>query len=232
MRLNYPNKYSWKDCEICCETYPTEDFPWVGHEVCLDCIKKHIRVQVAVRGRTTVNCPTCETPIEYADIKTLAEPEVFEKYDPWLLLPDVLRFDELLLQRALQKKENFRWCTNSKCTNGHLVGRPFKISGIPALGKRASFVCAACGFSSCYTCQSPAHETKSCRRAKREMDSKSDNAASRKWLAKNTKTCRSCGRYCQKIEGCDHIICSAGKGGCGAEWCWRCGKEYMTCHHD
>lgn len=146
-----------------------------------------------------------------------------------ILVSDAVRFDQLLLQRTLQKKENFRWCTNSKCTNGHLVGRPFKIWAIPGLGKRESFICAVCGFSSCYQCQSPAHESKSCKKAKQVKERSRDNAASRKWLAKNTKTCWSCGRYCEKIQGCDHIVCPDGIGGCGAEWCWRCGKQYRTC---
>lgn len=38
---------------------------------------------------------------------------------------------------------------------------------------------------------------------------------------KMAKRCPKCGMATQKDEGCNKMAC----GGCGAYWCWRCGKE-------
>ena len=38
---------------------------------------------------------------------------------------------------------------------------------------------------------------------------------------KTAKKCPRCGQATEKAEGCNKIMC----GGCGAYWCWKCGKE-------
>lgn len=37
------------------------------------------------------------------------------------------------------------------------------------------------------------------------------------------KACPGCGTMTEKVSGCDHITCTVG--GCGAHWCFYCGKE-------
>lgn len=45
------------------------------------------------------------------------------------------------------------------------------------------------------------------------------------WLKAYTKPC-FCGRWIQKMDGCDHVKCPTRPIGCGGEWCWMCGAKY------
>jgi hypothetical protein len=95
--------------------------------------------------------------------------------------------------------------------------------------KSSHYCCATCGFKSCFNCRSPAHENITCAEYKRKRIKRehiNEERASKQWLGVNAKIC-SCGRYCEKISGCDHIICDLRIGGCGAEWCWSCGAQYQ-----
>merc|ERR1712227_630860 len=40
------------------------------------------------------------------------------------------------------------------------------------------------------------------------------------------RRCIRCGHGIEKNGGCDHITCRKEVGGCGAEFCWRCGADY------
>jgi len=41
------------------------------------------------------------------------------------------------------------------------------------------------------------------------------------------KPCPHCGRLIERNQGCNHMTC---RGGCGKEWCWMCGQDWMSIH--
>jgi len=49
-----------------------------------------------------------------------------------------------------------------------------------------------------------------------------------KWAKSNgVKYCPNCKRKVQKTIGCDHMTCTK----CKYEWCWLCGRNYISGHH-
>ena len=42
------------------------------------------------------------------------------------------------------------------------------------------------------------------------------------WMKENTKNCPRCGLNIEKNQGCNHMTCRRGLGGCGHEFCWVC----------
>jgi hypothetical protein len=64
-----------------------------------------------------------------------------------------------------------------------------------------------------------------------------DDCRAKKSEVRKIRNCPSCGTPTEKAGGCDHIQCTVT--GCGAHWCWFCGKEsderriyeHMTTEH-
>ena len=142
------------------------------------------------------------------------------------------RFDELLTTRAFETDPDFRWCPNPSCSAGQFIQegciRLVHIT-LNTLAKISFYTCIACGHKSCFECRGPSHLGLTCVQYKSTLARRgltNEESASIKWLNANTRTCYSCGRYCEKISGCDHMTCTPGIGGCGAEWCWTCGAKY------
>ena len=88
------------------------------------------------------------------------------------------------------------------------------------------FTCAKCEAKSCYSCRLPAHPTYTCAQhaAIRHKGESSADVKTRKYIAKRTMKCFSCGVHVQKTGGCDHITCKV----CKSNWCWRCGADYKV----
>jgi hypothetical protein len=89
------------------------------------------------------------------------------------------------------------------------------------------FVCATCQFKSCFACRTPAHQPLTCTENMTALRNHlfAADEASGEWLKAYTKPCY-CGRWIQKMDGCDHVKCPARPIGCGDEWCWMCGAKY------
>ena len=46
------------------------------------------------------------------------------------------------------------------------------------------------------------------------------------WLDENSRRCPGCATAIEKQEGCDQMTCAKVAGGCGHEFCWKCGADY------
>ena len=44
--------------------------------------------------------------------------------------------------------------------------------------------------------------------------------------AGNLQICPGCSRRAHRLDGCNHMTCSTGEGGCGVHYCYPCGKAY------
>lgn len=173
--------------------------------VCAGCIATHIETQVNDKGETlTVSCPDCLFALTFEDIARCASKCVFERYDT------------LLLRRALQALEDFRWCKNAECGSGqiHEGGHDAPIMR-----------CGGCKQLSCFTHDLPWHHGKTCQEMDVTLARNANDAASKAYIESKTKPCPKCRESIEKEGGCDHMTCRP-PGGCGYEFCWRCLADY------
>ncbi|KNC77582.1 hypothetical protein SARC_09957 [Sphaeroforma arctica JP610] len=91
-------------------------------------------------------------------------------------------------------------------------------------------VCHECGFELCFTHDVPWHQDLTCE----QYDAnRSPSRATKKYLRRNTKQCPGCTFHIEKIDGCNHMICSE----CQCNFCWSCsgqeGRHTSACedHH-
>ncbi|EEA19945.1 RING finger protein, putative [Talaromyces marneffei ATCC 18224] len=134
-------------CNICVEDFSnTVTRPaWISiacaHEpsVCNICISKSIKSDLETRIWDQIRCPECQTLLIYDDIKRLADPETFERYE------------RLSFRSAVGSDENFIWC--QQCDFGQLHEK----------GASEPIVrCLNCGFRSCYLHAGPWHSGLTC----------------------------------------------------------------------
>merc|ERR550514_1353158 len=55
-----------------------------------------------------------------------------------------------------------------------------------------------------------------------------NQVANEEYKRRNTKPCPRCQSPIEKNDGCDHMTCRRGAGGCGHEFCWLCLADYAT----
>jgi len=93
--------------------------------------------------------------------------------------------------------------------------------------KSSHFICHSCKFKSCLKCCRQFHPGRDCLQNLESLRHQrfAVDEPSKSWLNSHAKPC-SCGRWIQKLDGCDHVKCPPRPVGCGEEWCWRCGAKY------
>lgn len=213
-----------RECSICAESLAEAEFQFGGVEqavtagcthartVCRSCLSRTIGMEVNGKGNSTrILCPhdVCDQELAYEDVKR----EACEK--------DFLRYDELLLRSVLQQEPSFRWCSGQRCGNGQLV------EGLQDEGRNMNMTCRECQAKTCCWHRCPWHSGRSC--AQYDQDAKaSDEVALLQYLEREgTVRCPKCHHAIQKVDGCDHMVCRREASGCGAEFCWRCGADYL-----
>jgi hypothetical protein len=203
-----PDDASLKECGICrCNAVLiTASFTCThGDLFCARCLQQHIEAEVNSKGTLEVSCPDCRCLLEYNDVQRLASRDTFATYD------------RLLLRRKLQSLPDFRFCKAADCGAGqeHATGDDQPI-----------MTCAACHTKSCYTHDVPWHDELTC--AQFDLKQANEEAeANRAFFQSKTKPCPECNVKIEKNDGCDHMTCRRGVGGCGHEFCWRCLAAYL-----
>src|SRR5205823_3156526 len=87
---SYPKAINNIQCLICTETFDRQYFEPVTskctHEnnVCINCVRMHIKVEVENKGNVTIKCPFsgqgCPGILEEVDVKYLANKDDFERH--------------------------------------------------------------------------------------------------------------------------------------------------------
>lgn len=140
-------KDSQMSCIICVENFSsTVTRPaWISlactHEpsVCSVCISRSIKSDLETRIWDQIRCPECQTLLIYDDIKRLADPATFERYE------------RLSFRSAVGSDKNFVWC--QQCDFGQLHEK----------GASEPIVrCLNCGFRSCFVHSGPWHSGFTC----------------------------------------------------------------------
>jgi len=201
-------------CSICCDEQPAENFKVLvegkckhPHSMCQACVVRFINEEVNGKGNVgVIQCPHdgCGLKLEYSDVKKHAGPLDFDVYE------------QVLIKQSLQAMAEFRWCSKAGCGSGQLV------EGADA---NPIMTCHHCSHRTCFHHRIEWHSGKTCAMYDQDMG-QSEEAQLVHWMEQNAKRCPSCSAGIEKNDGCDHMTCKRSAGGCGAEFCWRCGADY------
>jgi len=218
---------SAETCEICVEDVDAETRKgWRARPVssgcnhpravCSTCVRRHIEAEISEKGNPAITCPhnECNQQLSHTDIQYFATPQQFERYDL------------VTMRRCLQSLPDFVWCAHRDCgsgqeTEGAGAGKAIE-GGLRGLWLR----CHACNRRTCLHHSCAMHEGMSCE----EYDAaarESEEVGLLQYLNTDAiRRCPKCRHGIEKSEGCDHMTCRRSSGGCGAEFCWRCGADY------
>lgn len=177
-------------------------------DICRTCLSRHLDALLESQGRSGSDALTCPSPgcghaYSNEELRALASPETFAKYD------------KLRLLGHLATLPDFRWCLRQGCNNGQVYDFSANRN---VLGTYYRVFCDACGFSMCFRHQVPWHAGQTCLEYE-EARGDPDFNATREWLRNNTKPCPGmCGASVEKNDGCFHMTCQV----CRFEFCWEC----------
>lgn len=194
-----------------------------GHPsvTCRDCAGQWIASSLETTGWDRLRCPDCSELLNFEEVRALASPEAFRRYD------------DLATKAALAGTREFRWCLNTRCGAGQMHA-----ADCPKIR------CHACKASFCSHHNIPWHSGETCQaydqRTRRQRKS---DVASEKKVREITKACPQCHKDVYKYSGCDHITCEYPPfvanahgltvfpllGVCSHEWCYVCLAPY---YHD
>ena len=190
---------------------------------CRSCLGKHLDAQLESRGRAGSESLTCPSPgcghlYTHEEIRMLASPETFARYD------------DLRLLNVLAADPEFRWCLREGCKNGQVHHFPdVPENPVVVWQQHYKIKCNACRFEMCFFHQVPWHEGKSCigydEQQEEERSRVARDEATEQWLRQNTKPCPGlCGASVEKKGGCFHMTCQV----CRFEFCWECLADWTA----
>ena len=185
-------------------------------------------------GTVSINCPGefCPKQLEYNEIQEFADSKAFSKYFPSpISKPQQLSLDmtNFFVEKSTKKTPTsdgaqiapVQWDKSS------MAEVPIPFSAHLNIESSSYFTCFTCNFKSCFRCRTPVHPNINCTENLNHFRAQQFAAdpESGSWLRSYTKPC-FCGRWIQKMDGCDHVKCLPRPMGCGDEWCWMCGAKY------
>lgn len=204
-------------CGICMEEQPGRAFARLDcrHAWCRGCLAEQARIHVAEGSLEALRCPdtTCKAALGPAVLQRILSPD------------DFARWEQLTLQRTLDTMPDAAYCP--------------RCSTISLEDADSCAQCPKCFFVFCSLCNEGWHPGTNCvsaetklamlrrkmegggRAALEDLRRQEQELLSVAQIEKMAKRCPKCGMATQKSEGCNKMSC----GGCGAYWCWRCGKE-------
>eukprot|EP00243_Klebsormidium_subtile_P004739 TRINITY_DN18898_c0_g1_i1.p1 TRINITY_DN18898_c0_g1~~TRINITY_DN18898_c0_g1_i1.p1 ORF type:complete len:254 (-),score=35.57 TRINITY_DN18898_c0_g1_i1:609-1370(-) len=206
------------ECKVCTEAKPQRKFMRATsgcashqHNICQKCLVQDIEVQMNGKGRAgaLLVCPSigCGSQYSSEDLK-----RVLKRSPGGASI--VAKYEQRLLQAALERDPEFRWCPRNKCGNGQLV---------EAVADSTFWRCAACRTRICVQHRDVFHEGQTCQQYDASLHEKQNaEALTMAALPKlGVKQCPSCRQGLSKESGCDHFTCK-GPLGCGWQFCWLC----------
>ena len=218
---------SYFTCNVCFSEKPGSlcmEFHDCGHVYCVDCLAGYFKVQIEDGAVKALNCPSekCESQALPSQVKQLVSPELFAKYD---------RF---LLQYSLDGMADIVYCPRPSCQTAVMLESESSMG-----------VCPLCSLAFCAFCKHTYHGVSPCeikgsdarklteeysaasredkellerRYGKRKLQRLLDEVVSEEWLDANAKQCPCCKASIQKIDGCNKMTCLK----CRTYFCWLC----------
>ena len=129
----------------------------------------------------------------------------------------------------LNNKDNLAAKLENISLNHLAENNPEEITFCPTAGcnymcsydkKEFHLECPLCKKSYCLQCKAEWHKNMTCEEYQKSINKNENDAQFELYIKGNKlKQCPKCKRWVEKIDGCDHIICS-----CGTPFCYKCGR--------
>ena len=75
------------------------------------------------------------------------------------------------------------------------------------------------------------HPPASCKQLEAWEAKEKSDGDNLQWIKAHAKPCPHCGRYAEKVSGCNFMTCA---GGCGKNFCWIClrkWEDHVSAHY-
>ena len=223
------------DCEICFTSELGSNcikLRSCKHVHCRTCMTTHIMSKITEGMVSKIDCPAseCKELVPPDIVKSLVPAEFFKRYD------------DLLLQRTLDKMTDIVHCPRQTCMCATIKEEDSNMA-----------VCPRCKFSFCCLCKRTWHGISPCKllpddlKELRELYESGDvelklslehqygrknllkafeEAESNAWLKQFSKKCPNCQSSIEKSHGCNKMTCTF----CNANFCWLC-EILLTGHN-
>jgi len=181
-----------------------------GHQTtCSPCWVDYLKDGSRSKECVNLPCPAykCNVVICEAHWKKLLEeksPLVLDRY---------LKFCR---ENFVECSKDFAFCPGKNCDMTY--------SSNAGIAKEVN--CKKCGLRFCWACKQESHFPSSCEVCRKWNSKNSDEAENLQWILAKTKKCPKCHVAIEKNQGCNHMTCNKGVGGCGHEFCWLCKGDW------
>ncbi|KAJ8070578.1 hypothetical protein OCU04_000951 [Sclerotinia nivalis] len=184
------------DCIVCWCPAETPVRTHCGHLYCLQCFENLCSSTTTGNKEVSINCAAdeCDVTLSLEEIQQYLTSNTFEE-----LLE--ASFNSYIRHHP----EDFHYCPTADCGQIYRVTHPIR-----------SRSCAECLTETCISCHE-SHTGQTCAEYKYQESNGKEEFEKFK-SEQGCKDCPRCKTTMEKIEGCDHIICS----GCGVHICWTC----------
>lgn len=209
------------NCPICCNSIQADELkqmPCCSMKLCSGCLLTHTITNINHR-KVKIECPACSEDINSSTI-------LFNNELPLSIRE---RYQQILAQDLAEKSNtliklcphcNFITILNE---NDRMVRRKKS----PRQQRRHSseqwINCEHCEKNWCWPCYAPAHPNQTCQQWKKNHSQLEIWAKTRRSdnNQRNAQRCPKCSIYIEKIDGCDHMVCTE----CDSRFCYRCGSR-------
>jgi len=198
------------ECPCCLDDVPRTDAHALacGHTFCGGCWTSHLSEALKAHGKLVIvaaTCPEagCSSAVDEGTWSRCADAASLKTYNTFLL-------------RSFKDKSDVgRACY--KC--GLFVCAPATVSEATC----------ACGFVMCMSCGQEDHRPAACSHMRswhKALDA-FNNSASMAFMRDHYKQCPKCAEFIEKPSGCRHMTCQLAANGCGHQFCFECGADWL-----
>ena len=202
------NDFSQNICPICYNDLNSEESISLKceHKMCKDCYIEYILNKLSSEPNSILMTPCPLKGCNLYVTRTIFKQCITEKRYQII-------FAKSLVRNFIARNNNIKPCPNPKCNLSIRV--PVSI---------AKEIKCDCGYNFCFLCLEEPHTPCDCEMAKlwKELTKEKGSGEDFIWMKENTKNCPRCGLNIEKNQGCNHMTCRKGLGGCGHEFCWIC----------
>lgn len=197
------------DCEICYTSYSMDQAITLdcNHRYCQECISNMLAALIkdSEIGENSLKCPNCNSAIDINIIQGNVSPEIFEKYNRFMINNWVPSPGETIFT-----------CPGVDCENRVLIPEDLK-----------SFNCAKCKLNCCPQCKEKPHKKYTCEEYAqwKRKNNKGEDEMEKLVRAEQLIKCPVCVAVCQKTEGCNFMTCSSGRCQKNTFFCYLCGSQ-------
>ncbi|UJR23701.1 hypothetical protein I4U23_026682 [Adineta vaga] len=212
----HQNSTELDECPICCCAISSDEIKQMAccsMKLCSACLLTHTITNIR-NNKVKIECPACSEEMNSLTIL----------YNTDIPVPIRERYQEMLAQNLAEKQHtNIKLCPH--CNFITILDDNDPRINRKKLRKESEqwIYCEQCNKEWCWSCYAPSHPNETCRQFKKnhtQLDMwaharRSDNHQ------RNAQRCPKCLIYIEKIDGCDHMLCSK----CNSKFCYRCGSR-------